>query len=223
MAEMDEKWLELRSGMAVEVLNMDNTLVFSGKVVHYNGEALSIRDARGRAVPVGVYGKTVKLRFERSESNLMVCGKLCRSSPELWEVDELEEQFTAPRRSFFRQRINVKAEVICVRRNPDIQGTRGADWSPCKIVDVSIGGVQLSSKWPFQVGDLLSVRGARLVAGGPELSFSCRVLRSLSGLNATQCGCRIEAISNREQKLLEEAIFTLQREEIQRRRLRDRE
>lgn len=213
--------LDLRSGMAVEVLNMDNELAFSGKVESYDGEVLSVQDARGRDLPVGVYGSTVKLRFERGESNLMVHGKICRSSIDAWHIDQLEEQFTAPKRSFFRQRINVEAEVVCVRRGgaqPSLK--RGENWSPCRITNVSAGGIQLSSAEPFQEDDLLSVRGARLVAAGSALSFVCQVRRSLTDEKggATLCGCQIESISNRDQKQLEEAIFTLQREEIRRRR-----
>lgn len=216
--------LELKPGMTVEVLTMENKLTFSGKVDSYDGKILSIRDARGRELPVGAYGKPVKLRFERSESNLMVHGKICRSSAELWAVDELEEQFVAPRRSFFRQHIDVAAEVTCTRRGAaEPQLRRGTGWSPCRVTDVSAGGLQLSSKEPFQAGDVLSVRNARLVASGSAFTFSCRVQRSeLTADGSTVCGCAIGPLSAREQSQLEEVIFILQREEIQRRRERGR-
>lgn len=215
---------ELKPGMTVEVLTMENKLIFSGKVETYDGKTVSIRDARGRELPVGVYGKPVKLRFERSENNLMVHGKLCRSSAEMWSVDELEEQFVAPRRSFFRQRIDVAAEATCTRRSaaePELK--RGATWQPCRVTDVSAGGLQLSSKEPFQEGDVLSVRNARLAASGPAFAFSCRVRRSvLTEDGSTLCGCEIEPLPAKAQSQLEEVIFVLQREEIQRRRERGR-
>lgn len=213
---------ELKPGMTVEVLSMENELVFSGKVESYDGKTASIRDARGRELPVGVYGKPVKLRFERSENNLMVHGKICRSSIETWAVDALEEQFVAPRRSFFRQRIDVAAEVTCTRRGaaePELK--RGGGWSPCRVTDVSAGGLQLNSREPFREGDALSVRNARLAVSGPVFTFSCRVRRSvLTEDGSTLCGCEIESLPAREQSQLEEVIFVLQREEIQRRRER---
>lgn len=215
---------ELKPGMAVEVLTMGNELIFSGKVESYDGKMMSVRDTRGRELPVGVYGKPVKLRFERSESNLMVYGKICRSSAEAWTLDELEEQFVAPRRSFFRQRIDVAAEVTCTRRGPaEPELRRGVTWQPCRVTDVSAGGLQLSSKEPFQEGDMLSVRNARLVASGPAFTFSCRVRRSIVTEDGTTlCGCAIESMPARDQSQLEEVIFVLQREEIQRRRERGR-
>lgn len=212
--------LALKPGMTVEVLTMENKAVFSGKVEGYDGKILSVRDARGRDLPVGVYGRQMKLRFERSEDNLMICGKICRSSIDLWNFDELEEQFVAPRRSSFRQHIDVEAEVTCTRRGgaePELR--RGVGWSPCRITDVSGGGLRLSSREPFREGDMLSVRGARLVSTGPVFAFSCQVRRSVTAENgATLCGCELGSMPAKEQSQLEEAIFTLQREEIQRRR-----
>lgn len=223
MEESGEQRLSLRPGMPVEVLSMDNKRIFLGKVDFYDGKSVSVRDARDRQLPVGVYGKWVKLRFESSESNLIVEGKICRSSPEIWGMEDLKRPCVAPKRSYFRQNINVGAEVACLRRNKlDAQAVREAEWSPCSIVDVSINGVQLSSRIHFREGDLLGVRGARLVEGGPALTFLCRVLRCTAKPGATLCGCRIETIGSKEQKQLEEAIFTLQREEIRRRRERDR-
>lgn len=223
MGESGEQRLRLKPGMPVEVLSMDNKPIFSGKVDFYDGKSVSVREARDRQLPVGVYGKWVKLRFESSENNLIVEGKICRSSPEMWGMEDLKQRSVAPKRSYFRQSINVRAEVACLRRNKlDAQAVREAEWSSCSIVDVSINGVQLSTRMHFQEGDLLGVRGARLVEGGPALTFLCRVLRCTVKPGAILCGCRIETIGSKEQKQLEEAIFTLQREEIRRRRERDR-
>lgn len=214
--------LPLQSGMLADVLTMDNELSFTGRVAEYDGTTVTIRDSRGRDLPVGVYGKQVKLRFERSDENLMVHGKICRSSPDCWAVDQLEQQFTAPKRAFFRQRIEVKAEVTCVRRGPiDSQLRRGVGWSDCTVVDVSASGLRLTSREPFCEGDLLSIRSVRLAERLPPFSFSCHVRRAVRGDDgSTLCGCQIEPLPAKDQAQLEEAIFILQREEIQRKRER---
>lgn len=213
---------ELKTGMTVEVLSMDNQIAFSGKVTECSQDGVTIQDARGRDLPVGVYGKEVKLRFERGDNNLMVHGKIRRSSPDEWRIEELEEQFTAPRRAFFRQRIEVDGEVICNRRSSEQpQLRRGSAWTACKLTNVSAGGLQLSSGEPFQVGDALAVRKVRLVERGTEFSFSCHVRRAVTGEDGkTVCGCQIDPLPSKEQTQLEEAIFRLQREEIQRKRER---
>lgn len=219
---MEPEQLELKAGMTVEVISTGNEAIFTGKVAEYADGTVTIRDSRGRDLPVGVYGTEVKLRFEQGDNNLMVSGKICRSSPDDWKLDQLEKQFTAPRRALFRQRVEVSAEVTCFRKGPEApELKRGSGWIACKLTNVSAGGLQLQSGAPFQEGDVLSVRKAKLVDRGREFSFFCQVRRSMTGKDGmTLCGCKLEPLPSKEQAQLEEAIFQLQREEIQRKRER---
>lgn len=218
---MGEKTKEvpLRKGLPVEVLNAENKLIFRGKVENFGKGNVTVREIRDRDLPIGIYGKEVKLRFEYSEYNVISTGKVARSNPEQWRIEELEQQAVAPKREFFRQPVDAGAQVICVRCSPiKPEVRRGQQWSHCRIADVSVGGFRLISPEPFQAGDLLSVQGVRLVKGGRSFTFMCRVRRVRHDGNIRECGCEIEGISAKEQALLEEAVFQLQREEIQRRR-----
>lgn len=213
----------LQKGMKVEVLTVENKLIFRGKVEAFGKGTVTVRDVRDRPLPIGVYGKELKLRFEYSEYNVISTGKLARSNAEKWKIEELEQQSLAAKREFFRQPVDAGAQVICVRCSPvEPQLRRGERWTHCRIADVSVGGFRLISAEPFQAGDLLSVQGVRLVKDAPSFTFTCRVRRVRHDGNIRECGCQIEGISAKEQALLEEAVFQLQREEIQRRRERER-
>lgn len=213
----------LRKGLPAEVLNAENKLIFRGKVENFGKGSVTLKDARGRSLPVGVYGMEVKLRFEYSEYNVISTGKVARSNAEQWKIEELEQKTLAPKREFFRQPVETGAQVICVRCSPvEPQLRRGQYWTHCRIADVSVGGFRLISSEPFQPGDFLTVQGMRLVEGGRSFTFMCRVRRVRHDGSLRECGCQIEGVSAKEQALLEEAIFQLQREEIQRRKERGR-
>ncbi|MCM1441090.1 MAG: hypothetical protein NC131_18090, partial [Roseburia sp.] len=85
----EELKVPLRKGLPVEVLSVENKLIFRGKVESFGKGSVTVTDARGRDLPAGVYGTLLKLRFEYSEYNVIAAGKVVRSNAEQWRLEEL--------------------------------------------------------------------------------------------------------------------------------------
>ena len=207
---------KLRDGMLVEVLTMTNQTTFVGRVEQYTGGVLTIRESMGRDLPPVLYNREIKLRFFLKQTNLVLQGQVCGSSREIWKVDRLKKQYVEEKRAFFRQHVKLEAQAQCIERSkeePDL--SRGVKLSPCKVLDVSAGGFQISSREPFQVGDRLLVKDVTITPEVGPFSFTCRVQRVRQEESNFLCGCQIETLPDKEQDRLVQAIFIAQRKEIQ--------
>lgn len=208
---------DLRPGMKTEVMTPANRLLFVGKVNTIYDGAVSIRGADDDTLPMVLVNKPLKLRFFREQDNLVLQGKVCGSTMKMWKVDRLENVFTQEQRAFFRQNIGVELEAQCGRRS-GVSGPAKLTF-PCQVLDISAGGMLISSKEEFRVGDRLYITGIPLVAGEPTFTFNCQVRRAgLWKAGVSRYGCQFESISPKEQDRLLRAIFALQREEIRKRK-----
>ena len=187
----------LRPGMTVEVLTMKNTL------------------------PMVLYNKEIKLRFFFNQKNLVLNGKICGSTKYIWKVDRMESAFTKEQRAFFRQRISPNTPALCARRSS--AGVEAKRAAPCQILDISAGGMLLTSQEEYQEGNRLSITGVYLVDPEDPFAFRCLVRRvgDAEEDGSIRYGCQFESIAPREQDRLLSAIFTLQREEIRRQKERE--
>ena len=211
----------LRPGMTVEVLTVKNRLTFMGRVESYKNGAVIIREANGDTLPMVLYNKEIKLRFFFNQKNLVLNGKVCGSTKYIWKVDRMESAFTKEQRAFFRQRISLKTPALCARRSS--AGVEAKRAAPCQILDISAGGMLLTSQEEYQEGNRLSITGVYLVDPEDPFAFRCLVRRvgDAEEDGSIRYGCQIESIAPREQDRLLSAIFTLQREEIRRQKERE--
>ena len=211
----------LRPGMTVEVLTMKNRLTFMGRVESYKNGAVIIREANGDTLPMVLYNKEIKLRFFFNQKNLVLNGKICGSTKYIWKVDRMESAFTKEQRAFFRQRISLKTPALCARRSS--AGVEAKRAAPCQILDISAGGMLLTSQEEYQEGNRLSITGVYLVDPEDPFAFRCLVRRvgDAEEDGSIRYGCQFESIAPREQDRLLSAIFTLQREEIRRQKERE--
>lgn len=212
----------LRPGMTVEVLTVKNRLTFMGRVESYKNGAVIIREANGDTLPMVLYNKEIKLRFFFNRKNLVLNGKICGSTKYIWKVDRLESAFSKEQRAFFRQRISLKTPALCARRSS--AGVEAKRAAPCELLDISAGGLLLTSREEYQEGNRLSITGVYLVEKEEPFAFRCLVRRvgeEPEEDGSTRYGCQYESIAPREQDRLLSAIFTLQREEIRRQKERE--
>ena len=210
----------LRPGMTVEVLTMENRLTFVGRVERVRNGAVTIREAKGDQLPPVLYNKEIKLRFFREPHNFVLHGKICGSTNLIWKLDRLESKFSKEQRAFFRQRISPNTAASCAKRA--VNGRPGTKPAPCHVMDISAGGILLTSAETYEVGDRLSVTGIRLARGVDPFSFNCQIRRAGErDLGIIRYGCQFEAISPKEQDRLLRAIFIVQREEIRNQKERD--
>lgn len=210
----------LRPGMTVEVLTMENRLTFVGRVERVRNGAVTIREAKGDQLPPVLYNKEIKLRFFREPHNFVLHGKICGSTNLIWKLDRLESKFSKEQRAFFRQRISPNTAASCAKRA--VNGRSGTKPAPCHVMDISAGGILLTSAETYEVGDRLSVTGIRLARGVDPFSFNCQIRRAGErDMGIIRYGCQFEAISPKEQDRLLRAIFIVQREEIRNQKERD--
>ncbi len=210
----------LRPGMTVEVLTMENRLTFVGRVERVRNGAVTIREAKGDQLPPVLYNKEIKLRFFREPHNFVLHGKICGSTNLIWKLDRLESKFSKEQRAFFRQRISPNTAASCAKRA--VNGRPGTKPAPCHVMDISAGGILLTSAETYEVGDRLSVTGIRLARGVDPFSFNCQIRRAGErDMGIVRYGCQFEAISPKEQDRLLRAIFIVQREEIRNQKERD--
>lgn len=221
-AELDEFELSFRKDMTVEVLSRQNRLIFVGRVESYRNGAMVIRESKGNDLPMALYNKEIKLRFFRTQGgNLVLKGKVCGSTTQIWKVDRLEKMFTKEQRAFFRQSISTDIEGRCARRA--YQGRKGTRAEPCRVLDISAGGMLIASTEEYEVDDRLSVSAVYLTKTEEPFSFNCQIRRAGEPeQGGVRCyGCKFETLTPKEQDRLLRAIFAVQREEIRSQKERD--
>lgn len=214
--------MDLRPGMMVEVLTVRNILTFVGRVRAFNGEVLTIKEAMDGELPPVVYNQEVKLRFFQKGKSLVLRGQVCGSTEWIWRVDRLESQFGAEHRMFFRQNVDLKAQVgqlpLEEEELPAGQTPPEAEGVPCKIMDVSVGGLLFSSRRPFGEGERVRITEARIAKELAPFTFVCRVQRMRQVGGNFLCGCKFEELSIKEEDRLLQAIFIAQRKELHKQR-----
>lgn len=217
--------LDIRPGMMVEVLTMKNILTFVGRVRSFSpGGVLTIKEAADEELPPVLYNQEVKLRFFQRDRSLVLRGQICGSTRLIWRVDRLESQFGAEQRMFFRQNVNLKAEMQFQPPEGEEAAQEGEAPAepiptfPCTIQDVSVGGLLVSTRQELKEGDRLTISGASIVDEVGPFSFRCRVQRvRRSGANYLG-GCKFEELSTKEEDRLLQAIFIAQRKDIHKQR-----
>lgn len=211
--------LNIQAGNMVEVLTGDNRLELLARVVDYTGDVISVQDAQGRELPTVLYNRDVKLRINQNGVSGIILGKICGSTKNFWKIDRLQKMTVSEKREYFRQATLLKAKVQCLRRSAHAPRlSRGVDPTVCSVLDLSAGGILIRSSEPFQVGDCLLVSDLRIGAEKP-FRFVCRVQRVENELGrAAQFGCQFEPMDQREEDRLLRAIFSIQRQEIQKTR-----
>lgn len=210
---------DLAPGMVTEVMTLENRLIFVGKVSKVGDGSVYVREANDDELPMVLVNKELKIRFFREEDNVVLQGKVCGSTARMWKVDQLKSTFFKEQRAFFRQSISVDMEAQCGRR---------ATWGgpvgllhPCRVLDISGGGILISCPQEYLVGNRLLITNIPLVEDEPTFSFNCFVRRAgLWKKGVLRYGCQFEGLSHKEQDRLLRAIFIVQRIEIRKRKAR---
>ena len=211
--------LVLKPGMMAEVMTPENRLIYVGKIDKIQSGGVYIREAKDDTLPMVLVNKPVKVRFYGEAGSVVLQGKVCGSTLKMWKVDRLESTFTREQRAFFRQSISVNIEGRCCKRTA--RGGGSGVLAPCQVLDISAGGLLISSAEIFIEGDHIQISGASLLPAESPFSFNCQVRRAgewEKGVN--RYGCQFESLSPRDQDRLLQAIFTIQREEIRKRKAR---
>lgn len=227
--------LDLRAGMNVEVLTLDNKLTFLGRIDRFNGQMVEVSDGAGRETPPVVFGTEVKLRgFLQGLQPFEVLGKVSGSTDWFWRIDELTGQ-PMHERFYYRQTVSLDVQVFRVTEGDagpksvgssnilDVSYYTDEQEDPprpeaCRILDISCGGVGLRTRARFETGDALVLREVQLAPGGTPFTLRGRVRNVQQQGIFFRYGCELEGLDERERDRLLAAILQLQRQTIQSRR-----
>ena len=203
---------EFSSGTRVEVLTMENHLLFVGRLKVLGGGVLEMRRDTGDPLPQALYNSKVKLRgFQRNSQPFCVTGTVGKSSRDFWQVENLEVLQNRENRSFFRQNTELDARVM---PSGHYRGT-SREMTECKVLDVSAGGARILSRNVYLEGDRFQLE-AELLPDERPFSVVCQVLRITPRKGFKyEYGCKFEGLSEQEQQRLLRAVFIIQRKMLQ--------
>lgn len=222
--EQEEKEAALRAalhssvGSRCEVRGADNTLVFLGHIFKYDGQAVTIYPTGGGEVPPVIYNTDFKIVIHTPGRPALVwTGQICGSSRYFWMLDHLDLLHYEELRSTFRQPISLDAKILCINSlYPDQPSRLPARTMPCRILDISLGGLQLRCKTGFVRKDWLFVSDLFLKGPyQPPFAFTCQICWISSWERGESVyGCRFSPIWSREEDRLCSAILGLQRADL---------
>ena len=207
--------------MTLEVLNEDGKFVFLGKVTDIDSDFIKIENSKGDSTPPAFYGAVVKLRgFLPGMRPINAQAQICGTAPDFWKLDHIQGMYTQENRASFRQRVSIDTMLIPANSIFGGSSTQPSTPLPCRILDISVGGVQISCREKLQEGDWLFLPEVSVVDDFPPFSFTCVVRRRGENSTGFLYGCQIDGLTPKEQEQLLRAIFAAQRLDLQKRRER---
>ena len=210
----EELELDIYAGMRVEVVSIDERLLFVAKLLALRGDKAELHqyseatalDINKQEADEEFEPMHVKIRgysdYERKAVYLE--GAIAPQSKNVWDVTELKVTRIANDRAFFRLDTSIEASLTVV-------GKIGAGIIPCTMLNISIGGACVSCKETYNKNDkfLLNVR---LLEDQDPSVMLCEVLRITERENGVfEYGCRFLALSENDKERITQNIFAVQR------------
>ena len=185
---------ELYDGMRIEVMTPENHLLYVGRLKIYSASILEIRSESDGELPRALYKQAVKLRgFQRNSEAFTLNGTICHSSPAFWHVENIRFLQREDQRSFFRQNTDTEATFVLDGHWPD-------EAVPCRILDLSAGGLRITTKEQL-------------------FTITCQIRRAAEQqMGSFEYGCQFIGLPPKDQERLLQVIFVLQRKMLQARR-----
>lgn len=216
--------LEGALGSYCEVRGMDNILVLIGYLENLDHEkgAITVR-SNDRDMQRVIFNTPFKLMIRpRGGMALVLNGKICGSSTDIWKLDCLIRYFYKESRSFFRQPTDTSCFATCVNELyypvPEEEFELIKPARLCRVMDISLQGLQLRGKDAyFEQGDWLLLSDLTLVPQQRRYhNFLCQVRRAApAGRGETLFGCQFQYLTEHQQDTLCSDIFVLHRLDIQ--------
>lgn len=205
--EPEGPFLEDYAGMQAEVTDLEGRLLFTAKLLgveedHGNLHLLSDASVPGELkepLPVRLRGYSIR----KSKAAHMEGVMHPSADEKIWRVEKLTLSKLENERAYFRMDVAIDAGLTAV-------GRPGAEEEPCKLVDLSVGGVRIASANQHQVGErlLLSVD---LTPGKAPSTILCQILRVIAQEGDYEYGCRFIELSDADEDRIVQVMFALQR------------
>jgi len=192
--------------MRVEVTGTDGRMLFVAKVISCEGDTAELRQYSGSGLPEDTEPVRAHIRgyHERQKKAVYVEGMISPKSKFIWRAEQLTVLQARNDRAFFRLDTNLEATVTQF-------SATGAEEQPCRLLNISVGGVRIASERQYLEGDKLLLK-VRLGEGQETSIMFCQVLRDIEKEKGShEYGCRFLELTEAEEQKITRNIFAAQR------------
>ena len=204
-----EEDLEIYSGMRVEVSSEDGRIFLTAQLLELRGDRAQLQSESDGNLLAGTEGPVpVILRgYSSLENKAVLLEGTIRTEPNgLWQAENLVLVKRSNDRAFFRVDTNIDAGMTAMGSFSDKE-------EPCKILNLSVGGVCVGSKERHNVGDKFILQTKLLQELESSLIF-CQILRILERKHDYfEYGCQFLRLNSSDEERILQIIFDLQRKQ----------
>lgn len=199
--------LELYSGMRVEVTTLEGQLLFVAKLMGLHGYSGELHQYSEAAIPHEGEPIPVKIRGYSDHDRKAVCmeGVIAPSPHSTWTVENLTISKIGNDRAFFRLDTNLDATATM------FSGLAMGE-KPCKLLNISVGGANISSEFQYHQGDKFLLK-VQLLEDRPMSAIFSQVVRIFERDGGKfEYGCQFLELTEEDQEKITQNIFTVQRQ-----------
>lgn len=198
--------MEMYSGMRVEVTTFEGGFLFIAKLAGLQGDTAQLH-LRSESATTPEEPIPVKIRgySDYEKKAVYLQGFAMPAGENLWQATGLTVDEIKNARAFFRLSTNLDATLTAF-------GKFSAGDTPCKLLNISVGGAGVRTQEAFSLGDKLLLK-ARLLAEAPESVIFCQVLRVEEKEGGQfEYGCQFLGLTEEDQEKITRNIFAAQRQ-----------
>lgn len=201
----DEPKLKIYSGMRLEVNSLGDRMLFIAKLQGLRGNKAELYQYSETILSKEMEPLRVKIRGynDYEKKAVYMEGIITPQEQNIWHVDDLTVIDIVNDRAFFRLDTDIEA-TLTIFDGP------AAGEHPCRLLNISVGGVYISSGYQYYVDDSFLLK-VRLLEDRPYSSLFCRVLRVIEkDTSEFEYGCKFIQLSEADQDQIAENIFAAQ-------------
>lgn len=215
------KSLPIMPGTIMEMLTLENKMVFVGSVEWFKETTIQIIDSSGGYIPPMEYNTTVKLRFFSGPQVITLSGVVRGTTENFWRLDDLKILQTEERRQHFRQYTTLTGKVMCVNalfgKDTGSDNCKSGTFN-CRVVDLSTTGARIRAEAKYEKDDMLFLVDVRISAYEPAFTATCIVRRVIQGEEGPEYGCEFYGMSPDEHEFITRLVLDIQRKDLRMRR-----
>lgn len=209
--QQDTEDISIYSHMRVEVTTKDGQMLFVAKLMYPQRQTAELHQyseiesplladcTESSALPVHIRGYHDRLR-----KAVYMEGFISPQPRHVWLVSHLYVARVGNDRAFFRLETDLPASV-------NKFSGRNMGESPCRLLNISVGGARIVSQQQYWEGDKLLLTVRLLEDRDPSIMY-CQVLRIIEKEDGwREYGCQFLELNEADQDRITENIFTAQR------------
>ena len=193
------------SGMRVEVTTFDGQMLFIAKLRGLRGHTAELHLYSENTLPQEEEPFHVKIRGynDHEKKAVYMEGFITPKPDNIWHVDELKIAKIVNDRAFFRLSTDIEATLTTFSGH-------GASEQPCRLLNISIGGVCIGSEYVHHIDDRFLLNVKLLEDRAPSAMY-CQILRITEKEQSKyEYGCKFLELTEADQDQIAQNIFTFQ-------------